>query len=86
MKVASQESEIIITKKVFHKLFRPVDMKTNKIQLNASEIKKLKITDENRQVVIDGDGDRFLIWPLDEYKRRFPTFYQRIDSSESETQ
>lgn len=75
--VAASE-KAVSKEREFYKVFRPVSVVTNKIQLDTSEIDQLKITKTNRRVVVDSDRERILIWELNYYRKEFPTFYHRL--------
>jgi len=74
----------------FSSRVRLVEIKSGKIQLLAPHVRRLGITKETekekRKVVINSDTDRFIIWPLHEFEKRFPLLYKQLGLKDDEKQ
>ena len=62
-----------------YSLFREVEIKANRIQLNKNDRKLLCLPDDNRKIVIVGAVKYFHVWQFEEYEKINPEIAAFID-------
>jgi hypothetical protein len=64
--------------------FRPSEIKSNRIQFKKYELKRLGLPENDNRVIIQGAGIRFIVWPVSEFKKRYPAEYERFELDEDD--
>jgi len=67
-----------------HRNFRQVEIKSNKIQFDGIERRRLNLPKNDMSVIVEGLGSRFLVWSVGEYASRFPDYYKRFEFDEED--
>jgi DNA-binding transcriptional regulator/RsmH inhibitor MraZ len=58
--------------------FRPVEIKSNRIQFNKYERRRLNLPKGDSRVFVQGGGVRFVMWSASEFQSKFPDLYERF--------
>ena len=64
--------------------FRPVEIKSNRIQFNKYERKVLNLPEHDNRVIVQGGGIRFVVWPAAVFAEKYPDLYERFSDEDDD--
>ena len=64
--------------------FRPVQIKSNRIQFNLRERARLNLPKDDSRIILQGTGLGFVIWAADEFSAIYPEVYEYYGFGEAE--